>query len=548
MCRQLLNIAHALKRTARGSGSEAVDWVIHLDHDELFLPPPQGLQAHLRHLDTSDCRLCLYQNFEAVPQDHTLTPFVDVTTFKVPSGRVSKTPAGMAGMNFWAQRTKAHNYFLYYDNGKSAVRVSRKPGSEIAPTSVHLLYPPDDLEELIAGKHAWTNFAAHELADMNLTWLVACHDEVVAGAKVLHYPATHFERLWRKYHHLGNFPSIRFGGDLVVPPSFHLEEATSVRFDSMSRRRAIWWFLENSPWAPAWLQWMSLLYQLLTSALIVALFAVDCRTMSEETTEVYRNMEICATIIFTMEYGLRFYSCIESVQDAQQLSVSARWRRRICLMTSAACLIDVVSLISLYLDVCMTSNIFRGVVSIRLLRLFTLFRLERKHKFLSPIVTVISNKRRELGATLGVAGLVLLISATLMYYVESGVNDKFSSILESMWWGTATLTTVGYGDIVPITPLGRCLGSLVAFIGVGLFGLPAGIIASGFADAHRAKSFELRHNSADHLEARMTRMMSVQNEVLAELQSLRTQMDSMLADQQRVLALLGAEKAQQMGG
>ncbi|CAE7449862.1 Kcnq5, partial [Symbiodinium necroappetens] len=104
--RQLLNIAHALKRTARGSGSEAVDWVIHLDHDELFLPPPQGLQAHLRHLDTSDCRLCLYQNFEAVPQDHTLTPFVDVTTFKVPSGRVSKTPAGMAGMNFWAQRTK----------------------------------------------------------------------------------------------------------------------------------------------------------------------------------------------------------------------------------------------------------------------------------------------------------------------------------------------------------------------------------------------------------------------------------------------------------
>ena len=165
-------------------------------------------------------------------------------------------------------------------------------------------------------------------------------------------------------------------------------------------------------------------------------------------------------------------------------------------MTSPACLIDVVSLLSLYLDVCMTSNIFRGVVSIRLLRLFTLFRLERKHKFLSPIVVVISNKRRELGGTLGVAGLVLLISATLMYYVESGVNPMFSSILQSMWWATAALTTVGYGDIVPITPGGRCLGSLVAFVGVGLFGLPAGIIASGFADAHRAKV----HASLQHLE------------------------------------------------
>ncbi|CAE7731110.1 Egln1, partial [Symbiodinium pilosum] len=179
--------------------------------------------AHFKHLEASDCRLCLYQNYEAVPQEHTLTPFVDVTLFKVPSGRVSKTPAGMAGMNFWAQRTKARNYFLYYDNGKSAVRVRGKPGSEIAPTSVHLLYPPDDLEELITGKHAWTNFAPHELPDMNLTWLASSHEEVVAAAKVLHYPATHFERLWRKYNHLGNFPSVRFGGDLVVPPSFHLE-------------------------------------------------------------------------------------------------------------------------------------------------------------------------------------------------------------------------------------------------------------------------------------------------------------------------------------
>ena len=168
--------------------------------------------------------------------------------------------------------------------------------------------------------------------------------------------------------------------------------------------------------------------------------------------------------------------------------MGARWRSRLCLMTSPPCLIDAVSLISLYLDVCITSNIFRGVVSIRLLRLFTLFRLERKHKFLSPIIVVILSKRRELGATLGVAGLVLLISATLMYYVESGVNTQFSSILQSMWWGTAALTTVGYGDIVPITPLGRCLGSLVAFVGVGLFGLPAGIIASGFADSHRSRS------------------------------------------------------------
>ncbi|CAK9018825.1 unnamed protein product [Durusdinium trenchii] len=221
MCRQLLNIAHALKRAREPD--EAVDWMFHLDHDELFLPPPHGLQAHFQHLEAGNCRLCLYQNFEAAPQSHTLTPFLDVSYFKVPSGRVSKTPLGAAGMEFWAQRTKAHNYFLYYDNGKSAVKIPAQGSEDIAPTSVHVLYPPNNFKEFIVGNMGWTTFAEHELFEMNLTWMKACHDEIVVGAKVLHYPATHFERLWRKYHHLGNFPAVRFGGELVVPASFHLE-------------------------------------------------------------------------------------------------------------------------------------------------------------------------------------------------------------------------------------------------------------------------------------------------------------------------------------
>ena len=178
----------------------------------------------------------------------------------------------------------------------------------------------------------------------------------------------------------------------------------------------------------------------------------------------------------------RVYSCVESEIDVDLIHGWSRCKMRVWLMCSAASIIDTVSLISLYLDVCIASNVFRGVVSLRLLRLFTLFRLERRHKFFSPILIVISNKRTELGATLGIAGLLLLISSTLMYYVESAVNPKFNSILASMWWGTETLTTVGYGDIIPETPGGKALGSVVAFAGVGLFGLPAGIISSGFSE------------------------------------------------------------------
>lgn len=299
-----------------------------------------------------------------------------------------------------------------------------------------------------------------------------------------------------------------------------LNESTQVRIETLTRRRAIWWFLESSSLAPPCLQTISLVYQLFSSALIVALFIVDSQTMSQQTTNFYHNMEVCATTVFTIEYIMRVYSCVESEIDVDLIPGWSRCKMRVWLMCSAASIIDTVSLISLYLDVCIASNVFRGVVSLRLLRLFTLFRLERRHKFFSPILIVISNKRTELGATLGIAGLLLLISSTLMYYVESAVNPKFNSILASMWWGTETLTTVGYGDIIPETPGGKALGSVVAFAGVGLFGLPAGIISSGFSEI-----FSKGHDQCkcQQLEADVARLVTLQKDVLAELQGLRSQ-------------------------
>ena len=80
--------------------------------------------------------------------------------------------------------------------------------------------------------------------------------------------------------------------------------------------------------------------------------------------------------------------------------------------------------------------------------------------------------------------IMLIFASSVMYYVENEAQpEAFSSIPETMWWGVATLTTVGYGDVTPVTPLGKLLGGAVALIGVGLFALPAGILAGGFADA-----------------------------------------------------------------
>eukprot|EP00972_Heterocapsa_arctica_P021985 3233600-Heterocapsa_arctica.AAC.1 len=81
----------------------------------------------------------------------------------------------------------------------------------------------EHLEELERKRAAWTSYPEHELKPLDLGWMVSQPDEIVSGAKVLHYPATHYGRLFRKYDHLKDFPAVRFGGGLVVPPSFHLE-------------------------------------------------------------------------------------------------------------------------------------------------------------------------------------------------------------------------------------------------------------------------------------------------------------------------------------
>lgn len=102
---------------------------------------------------------------------------------------------------------------------------------------------------------------------------------------------------------------------------------------------------------------------------------------------------------------------------------------------------------------------------------------------LALINRVVNQKKEELVISLIFTLFLLLITSTLMYYIENEAQpENFSSIPETMWWGIATLTTVGYGDIYPVTPLGQFIGGVIAVIGIGLFALPTGILASGFSE------------------------------------------------------------------
>lgn len=119
----------------------------------------------------------------------------------------------------------------------------------------------------------------------------------------------------------------------------------------------------------------------------------------------------------------------------------------------------------------------------RLLRFLRVLKLGRYSNSTKTLFRVLRSRKEELLIAVFMVCILLLFSSTCIYYCEKDAQgDKFSSIPASMWWGVATLTTVGYGDVYPITTLGKFFAAIIAVLGVGVFALPAGILASGFAD------------------------------------------------------------------
>lgn len=117
---------------------------------------------------------------------------------------------------------------------------------------------------------------------------------------------------------------------------------------------------------------------------------------------------------------------------------------------------------------------------IRLFRLLRILKLVRYSKAQDTLQRVMILKKPELVVTFSIGFVLLIFSSSAMYILENAAQpEKFSSIPATMWWAIATLTTIGYGDMYPMTEFGKFMGSIIAIIGVGLFALPAAIIASG---------------------------------------------------------------------
>ncbi|CAE8733714.1 unnamed protein product, partial [Polarella glacialis] len=266
------------------------------------------------------------------------------------------------------------------------------------------------------------------------------------------------------------------------------ERCSAERTPCQLCRLWVWMFFNGYEGAPVALRRAAVLYQGIMGLLLVLLFVTDRATDVKVTTEWYWYSELVITIIWSLEFLLRAWSdedksLLEVRQPGTRLMLRLRSLMRVLK------LLDLLSILSVIVDLIIQSNELRGFAALRMLRLVSLLRLERDWHFLQPVLEVFRNEAYHLAATLGLALMVLLFSAVIMFYIESAAEDtQFDSVGSSLWWATAALTTVGYGDIYPKTPVGRFVGGVLAFLGIGLFALPAGMLASGFQDVVRRKN------------------------------------------------------------
>ncbi|MFL5788314.1 MAG: ion transporter [Flavisolibacter sp.] len=231
--------------------------------------------------------------------------------------------------------------------------------------------------------------------------------------------------------------------------------------------------------------WDRLINSLIITLIILNTFAVILETVDWLYIK-YKNwfifFEVFSVTIFTIEYIIRVWTCTCIPKYSHPI------KGRIKYILSPGALIDLIAILPFYLPLVYKFDL-RFVRSLRLIRFIRFFKLSRYVHASRLIKEVFKLKKEELILSILLTIILIIVASSAMYFVEHDAQpDKFSSIPETMWWSVATLTTVGYGDIYPITVLGKTLTSVISILGIGMFALPAGILASGFSDQLKKKN------------------------------------------------------------
>lgn len=196
---------------------------------------------------------------------------------------------------------------------------------------------------------------------------------------------------------------------------------------------------------------------------------------------VFHLLDTLVFVVFLAEYVLRLWSCVENPSHPRRLRYALR----------PLLLVDLAVIVAMAIGLLGVEGAFLRLL--RLIRLLRLAKLGEYSRAMEDLSAAIVNRRHELVISVMIALMLLLVCASTLYAVEGPHQpEHFGSIPRAMWWAAATLTTVGYGDVVPVTPLGRILAAFTAVSGIGLIAMPAGILAAAMSEVIQKRRDDAR--------------------------------------------------------
>lgn len=210
------------------------------------------------------------------------------------------------------------------------------------------------------------------------------------------------------------------------------------------------------------------------------------------TPEFFHGFEIASVVIFTLEYLARLWAAPAD----PRYQGSPPWRARLSYATSPLVVIDLLAIAPFYLALLIP-------IDLRYLRAFRLLRLLKLSRYFDGLQIFLKVIKAEIGAisaALLTMFVLVIISACLMFSLESQAQPQvFRSVVDAIWWAVVTLTTVGYGDVTPVTAGGKILAMVIMLMGVATFALPAGILAARFSAELQERREKLRFEVAEAL-------------------------------------------------
>ncbi len=222
------------------------------------------------------------------------------------------------------------------------------------------------------------------------------------------------------------------------------------------------------------------------NAFIVNLILLNIAAMVLESVQAIHSrvphwflwFEYCSVGVFSAEYVLRVWTCVEDPLYRRPV------RGRLRFMVSALALVDLSAVLPFYLPfLAMDLRVLRMFRMLRIMRLMRIAKLGRYSQSLQMLLRVVKSKKEELTSSACILLILVVVAATLIYYAEHETQPKaFSSIPAAMWWSVVTLTTIGYGDVYPVTVVGKLLASVIAVLGIGMVALPTAVLGAGLLE------------------------------------------------------------------